>query len=265
MRQSCDTDPELNDMNTPTSHSPKRITNSFVNLLRRTALALTAGWLTQISLPAKADSILSGLLLSSVNSSGAGAGFENYNTKGDAYIYNLYVTSGGLNSPFINSGDGPTTSIAIPLTLGTHTYSIFGEASSQGALSHYGLNLFLNGSATPGISVFAPRTTSSLPPYPPFSANSSPNSYNIDTAPTPAAGTLAYSFGGQTITLTAFFLAAPGTLFNLDRVSPGNNVPSGIADFVGQFTLEVTAVPEPTSGMILVAGIACLIARKKKQ
>lgn len=225
---------------------------------------LAAAALTQDPITAKADSVLSGLLLSSVDSSGAGAGYENYNTKGDAYIYNLYVTSGGLNAPFINSGDGPTTSIAIPLTLGSHTFSIFGEASTQGALSHYGLNLFLNGSATPGISVFAPRTTSSLPPFPAFSANSSPNSYNIDTTPTPAAGTLAYSFGGQMITLTGFFLAAPSSVFNLDRVSPGNNVPSGIADFVGQFTLEVTSVPEPTGAMLVSLGIAILASRRKK-
>lgn len=217
-----------------------------------------------IQLPgnAMANSILSGILLSSTDSSGAGAGFENWNTKGGDAVYNLYVTSGGLNAPFINSGNGPTTSVAVSLSPGSHTFSIFGERATQGALSHYGLNLFLNNSATPSISVFAPRTTSSIPPYPMFSANHSPHSYDINTTPTPAAGTLSYTFAGQTITLTSFFFGAPESVFGLDRVSPQNNSASGIGDFVGQFTLSV--IPEPTTATLLGLGAIALALRKRR-
>ncbi len=236
----------------------------FAGVPNLATFVLTSVLAWQGVLRANADSTLTGAILFSADSSGAASGFESWNTLGGDGIYNLYVTTGELGDPFINSGNSALTSISIPLSPGTHTFSIFGERATQGAISHYGLNLFFNGSASPDLSVFAPRTTSSTPPYAAFTANSSANTFKLDTSPVPAAGTLSYVFSGQIITLTGFFWAAPETVFGMDRVSPANNAPSGIGDYVGQFTVSVTAVPEPTVAALLAAGLFLLAGRKRK-
>lgn len=205
---------------------------------------------------------LTGGTLFSANAAGSAAGNETWNTVGGDPAYNFYLTSGGLGNPFITSGNAAATSPSVNLTPGVHTFSIFAESADQGAISHYGLNLNFNGSGTTGISVFAPRTTSSIPPYPAFSVNSSLSTPQLNLSSGPAAGTLSLTSGGLTITLTSFFFAAPESVFGLNRVSPFNNTPSIANDYVGQFTLTVTEVPEPATAPLVLLGLFALAALK---
>ncbi|MEK7780328.1 MAG: PEP-CTERM sorting domain-containing protein [Verrucomicrobiota bacterium] len=243
-------------MKTIKSLSPKALTPRSIAAI----LAIVA--MANIGQTTVRAATLTGGTLFSANATGTAAGFETWNTVGGDAAYNFYLTSGGLAAPFINSGNGGAASPSAALPLGTHTFSIFAESASQGALSHYGLNLYFNGGATPSVSVFAPRTTSSIPPYPAFSANSSLTTPQQNLTYGPAAGTLSFASGGQIITLTSYFFASPETVFSMDRVSPVNNVPSGFGDYVGQFTLNVTPVPEPTTAPLVLLGLFAAAALK---
>jgi hypothetical protein len=169
----------------------------------------------------------------------------------------LYVSQTGLGGAIINPGDGPTTSISVPLGVGIHTFHLFAQPFL--VPSSFGLNLFLNAdNSNPAISVFAAANGSLLGPFPPFFANSSTNTIDLIPNTVPAAGTLTFTDGQFQATLTDYRWSLPG-VHNLDRVSFFGSDPNGSTDFVGQFTLEVTEtsqVPEPSS--LALAGIGVL-------
>ena len=56
------------------------------------------------------------------------------------------------------------------------------------------------------------------------------------------------------MTLTAYQWSAP-TVNNLDRVGPFDTAPDGANDFIGSFTLQVNAVPEPRESCVIGVGI----------
>jgi len=63
----------------------------------------------------------------------------------------------------------------------------------------------------------------------------------------------------MTVTLTAYSWASP-SVYNTDRVSFYNNLPNGVNDFIGSFTLNVQAVPEPSSFLLIVLATPLIAA-----
>jgi len=214
-----------------------------------------------------AGAMLTGAAVFSVNSNGSFFNQEYWNTLGGDAAWNLYVTqpNSGIAGSFLNSGDSSSaTRVSVALAPGTYTFYTFGQAGSIAGgnpTGYFGLNLFFNSNDTsPGISAYTPTNFAAAPPYPPFLVNSNPSSVTLQITNTSAAGTLAYSDGSFVATLSNFRYSFP-TAYNLDRVSPFNNVPNGSNDFVGEFTLTVTALPEPSSLTLMgtsLAGTAAL-------
>lgn len=203
---------------------------------------------------ASAD-FVTGVTEFSTVSTGAFDGIDFWNTLSNSFPYeqSLWITTGGLNGSFINGPTNNMASINYQLPLGDTTFTVFGYPGT--ALSYFGLNLFFNGdNSTPGISVYAPLWNGTSGP-PPYSADGASTIQLERFAPfVPGAGTLHFA----DVTLKTYFFADP-TVFNLQRVDAfDTNPPGPLTDFVGQFTLEVSGVPEPAS--LILLGIGSIFA-----
>lgn len=215
--------------------------------------------------PASADVALTGLIEFSTDATGASSGGSIWNTRGGDSFFNLYVTgaNSGIGGGFVNDGDAAGAGINLALSPGTSQFFIFGEPGAD--IGHFALNLFFNGNnSAPGISTFAATNTSTSPPPPSFSADGSPSTLALDASTAAGAGTLSFTSGGTTVALTAYEWSAPA-VETLDRVSAFNNVPSGVDDFVGSFTLQVSTVPEPTSVVMLAGGAVVFLGYGRRR
>jgi hypothetical protein len=212
---------------------------------------------------ANAATVLSGLVIMGTDSSGNWNGTTRWNTQGGIMVA-FYVADGADPlSPFLNGPSASQSSISVPLDYGTHTFSLFAPGGSPNSI--HGLNLFFDGNnINPGISVFAPTQISSSPPYPVFSVNNATSSQSLGGQTVAAARSLTFMDASSVVTLTDFRWAAPN-VYNLDRTgfvpfgqsSVGSD---GLSDWVGQFTLSVTPVPEPGTWAILsLCGIGLVV------
>jgi hypothetical protein len=197
-----------------------------------------------------------------------------WDTVGGNQAYNLYIAPGTASSvtnagQFLNSGNtASSTAINLPLTVGTHTFSIFGDnhpGYSQG------LSLFFDGNnGNPGISVYAPLRTGLIEP--PIAADCAPTPVlGMGLKLAPGACTLSFFDGKNTITLTDYFWQRSDSLGHaVDLVSATSTNSDGKADFVGQFTLTVSAgdsgvagsisaIPEPLSAALFGTGLIGLL------
>ena len=205
---------------------------------------------------------LTGLIGFSASSDGSALGGEIWNTRGADGWYNLYVIEGAADGVFINSGDGAEARISIPLTEGTHTFTLFGEIGAE--VPHQALNLFFDGDdVNPGISVVAELNQSATPPFPAFTLAGAAGSRALDGETlVNGAGTLLFTSGAASVELTDFRWSVPN-VYNLDRVDAVTVGPNGNRDAIGQFTLQVT-VPEP-SGTCLAGSLAAIwVARRRR-
>lgn len=162
------------------------------------------------------------------------------NTVGGDQADNIYVIeASSFTGAFINSGDGPSTSINIPLTAGTYTFTFFAGGGDD--VGCFGMNLFFNGNGnSPGISVSAPlNSPASLQSCPaaPCSADSG-STMSLFEAAVPGAGTVSFTSGSTPVTLQSYVLYSFGT-YNIDRVGAYDDVPDGQPDHIGQFTIQV--------------------------
>lgn len=218
------------------------------------------------ALPTLAQPILSGAVQFSANSSGAATGGQIWNTLGSDGLFNLYFTqpNTGIGGSLLNSGNGASTALNLTLAPGAYEFFYFGQPGSDTGFA--ALNLFFDGNtSTPRISVFAATDTAApSPPYPSFSANSSTNTLTLAGSIVAGAGTLSYSSGGFTVTLTDYGWSTPG-VFGLDRVQAFSNAPGGGNDFVGMVRLSVTSVPEPGSLVLGALAVSGFLAWRRGQ
>ena len=197
---------------------------------------------------------LSGLVNFGATASGAYAGVDIWNTLGGDSNFNLYVAANSQTGAFLNSGDSSAASINTPLLPGNYTFALFGEPGPE--LSNFGLNLFFNGNnSAPGISVFAAQDVEPSPPFPAFTANSSTSALTLAGTPVAGAGTLVYTDGTTTVTLTDYSWSRPA-VFSLNRVQGFNNTSGGGNDFVGALSLNVTANAPTASSAATISNTA---------
>lgn len=189
-----------------------------------------------------------------------------WNTVGGDLTYNLYLQDSGFN--WVNGGNAGGASIDIPLSPGAHTYYIF-AAPGLTTQNYAGLNLFLDGSSTPGISGFNAENSSGAV-SPDGNSKTAPLTSGYPYTPIPGAGTLTFTEDdGYSITLIAFDLYQPrasspptdgaGIPSIGNYVGAYNNQPDilRINDYRGSFTVLVQA-PEPASLLSLASGIVLL-------
>lgn len=139
---------------------------------KQTLQVLILGALVSIlalAAPARATT-LTGLIEFSTGVTGAvsgtnGGGPNNsqvWNTLGGDSPFNLYVAPGAFpGGAFVNSGNGPTTSIGIALVPGANVFTLWGTTlpGGFGEEAFFSLNLFLTVTIRILASRFSPRWT----------------------------------------------------------------------------------------------------------
>jgi hypothetical protein len=174
--------------------------------------------------------------------------------------WNVYFSSStDINNPvFLNDGNGAGASIDIPLAPGVYSFGMYGEAAGNHT-DHFTLSLYFDGDdANPGISAVAPVNGTPVS----FVAASHPDGLGLLASQgfVANANSLSFMSGGMMVTLTEYFWSTD-TSNHPDLVWPHNQrhdfgpSPAG-ADFYGQITLTVTAVPEPGTFALFGIGIA---------
>ncbi|HEU0119491.1 MAG TPA: IPT/TIG domain-containing protein [Bryobacteraceae bacterium] len=162
----------------------------------------------------------------------------------------IFLIKDGDPTGAIINGPGPTQNgISIPLTAGTHTYTVLAEKANSYNWNHYSIQFFFDLSNNPQISALAPYNTTSTLFFPPHTANSE-FTETLDGYHVKAPGTLVYKSGQTEVKLTRFHFSQP-ELYNVDRVSPFEVRANRTLDYVGEFTLEVTAPPEIAAGGVV--------------
>ena len=198
-----------------------------------------------------AGPILTGAQVLTSDASGAFQALHSWNTvPGGAD--NLWIVDGSdMLGPFINGPTDLNASIAIELSPGTRTFSMFGEGGGESD-GYWGIRLYFDGNNTqPGISLFAATDTTSLGADPIFS---------------PAEGTSTLSFQNSeyAVTVTAFRWSLRWVEI-LDRVRYESAVPGGGLDYTGQLTFQITAIPEPTTFALAACAMLGLVGQRKRR
>jgi uncharacterized protein (TIGR03437 family) len=164
----------------------------------------------------------------------------------------LFVVAGDdLNAPIINGPGTAQNGVNLPLSVGTHTFTLYVENANSYTWNDYTLNLHFDNSNSAQISVLAPLNSNSTQFFPP----SAPNAAFTETLQghsEKAPNTLEFKSGATVVKLVSFHISAP-TLFNKDRIRPFEAKENGKPDYVGQFTVEVTAPPLISAGGVVNA------------
>jgi len=215
-----------------------------------------AAGLLLIAAAAAGQPQLTGITQYAATSSGGidnGWVWNTYGGGGDG-VWNLYVTQSTPSAPFINSGDGASTSINVPLPVGTYTFSVV-SAYPGPHRPYMALNLFFDGDGnTPRISVVAADNVAGGQP-------ATGTGYNLYGGATTNSGTLTWLDGVYTVTLSGY-LYQDDTLSGINRVSPFAATPDATNDFIGTFTLtvaQVPAIPAATGPGLALLALAVLV------
>jgi hypothetical protein len=186
--------------------------------------------------------------------------------------WNLYLRD-PVGGGFVNSGNDSGTSISLMLAPGTHTYALYGESTGpMPADQHFVLNLYFGGSTgAPALSGLYGGTCPAG-----NCAAGHPNGLDLlGSSGAPEAGVVSRVIDGMTVTLSSFdWNRRSGTGGAQDDVvwpHWANHQPyangSGTPDYIGQFTLTVSAaaVPEPATIPMLLGGALAAFAASRRR
>ena len=186
---------------------------------------------------AHAKLILTGVTIyGATDSRGTFNGSYNYwDTRGGNQGFNVYLFTGSMKSPnFLNTGDtDETLDPEVELSPGTNTiqFAVDFQDSDPGA-PYLGINLYFNeDGVTNRISAVVPNGGSYN-----FSVVGKTVSTYGQYGRTPGSGTLSYTAGGFTATLSAFWAASATPKL----VSGTDNTPGPDKNYIGSFALTVT-------------------------
>ena len=201
------------------------------------------------AMAAGAQPVLTGAIAFETNSSGAAVGGY-WNTAGPDLIWNLYVIPGAPGGAFVNSGNGASTSISIPLAAGTYTFTLQGDHSLT--QSYRGVNLFFGGDNTnPRISVYEANGVTGGQP-------DGSSTRQLDGNLVAGANSLVCYVAGYRVALSGYLVQT--SVSGQDRVVDQNDTPNQVNDDLITFTLLVEQMPVPALGSAGVAALALLLA-----
>lgn len=183
--------------------------------------------------------------------------------------YKLYISADPLGTAvpsFLNHGNDAGTRVSLPLSVGTQTYSVYGEGVGWifDPAQHFVLNLYFDGvQSAPGISGVQGLDNAGL------AAAGHSNGLDIfGTSGQQEAGTLSVVLGNQRVTVSDFSWITDG---NRDVVwnTWANDAPyaggSGTLDYYGSFSLIVQTVPEPsTLPLVAFAALGLALGRARR-
>lgn len=205
------------------------------NNLRLLCAAIVAlGFVTA----ARADLTLTGVtMFGATDAAGDWNGsYDYWDTQGGNQAYNVYLFTGPLSAPnFLNSGDtDDSLNPRIKLTPGTNVYEFaIDVVGTDPSTPYLGINLYFNNNMdTNEITAVVPNGGSCN-----FSVVKPAATTYGEGGETAGSGALSFTSGGLTATLTSF-CTSPGTP---TLVSGDDNSPGSDTDFIGHFTLTVTA------------------------
>ena len=189
--------------------------------------------------------VLTGVFVFSCDEEGNPAGDFVWDTRGvDSDFYKVWLAHdapgndpGTISTDFVHGPDWANAPLNLPLEKGPNRFALYFQ--NNGPWTHFGINLFFDGSQVPNISAKVPLRTGQSTPR--FSANSAPLTFSMTSYPsadTPAAGTTRVRLD-QTITLQSFSVSAPEDPI-VDLVDTHSVESNGRADYVGTLTLNVS-------------------------
>jgi hypothetical protein len=234
-------------------------------LSKKSVFPLVAGLLfgaaTTVAAPI-GPGLLGGISVFSTDSSGAVVGDEWWASRSS----NLSPTQPS-NRLFVtnpNTGeDGGLQQLGLGtyLSPGTYQFFMYGDPIAGASGGTVGLNLFINSQTTaftlPKISAYAPLNTSALGPHPAFVPNRSSDTRDwLGATGVSGSGTLTTitvdNFNNRlpiAVALTDFSWSSQ-SVFAKDRVGITGIGANGQNDYVGTFTLQVTALPPPVTKLV---------------
>jgi uncharacterized protein (TIGR03437 family) len=223
-----------------------------MNTLRKTFLAL--GLAALGVLQAEAAVKITAIQLISTDADGKiqGVGAHRFKTTNHGGQPCLYVIDGdNLNGTIIN-GPGPAQNgVNLTLSVGTHTYTLYAENANAYSWNNYTLNLHFDNSNSAQVSLLAPLNSNSTQFFPPSAPNAE-FTEDLQGHSVKAPNAIEYKAGATIVKVTDFHISAP-SLFNKDRISAFEAKSDGKMDYVGQFTVEVTAPPQVSAGGVVNA------------
>ena len=215
-------------------------------------LTLTLAALSSFNAQAAVKLTALQIISSDANGKIQGVGAHRFKTTQHGGQPCIFVVKGdNLDGDIVNGPKTAQNDIELPLSVGTHTYTVFAEKSNSYTWTNYTMQFYFDLSNTPQISALAPLNTTSTQFFPPFAANKE-FTEALSGHSVKAPGTLIYKSGPTEVTLVGFHISNP-SLFNQDRVSPSEVKSNKIMDYVGEFTLEVKAPPTISAGGVVNA------------
>jgi len=136
-----------------------------------------------------------------------------------------------LDGAIVNGSETADNDIALPMTVGTHTYTIFAERANSYTWTNYTLQLFFDQSRSAQISALTELNVNSTQFFPPFGVNPGMVE-DLGRYPGRSPGTLVYKSGKTEVTLTSFRFS-DSSLYKQDRVSPFEAKSNRIMENVG--------------------------------
>lgn len=235
-----------------------------------TRILSAAAVITFLSAAPASAAALTDLTVFSTNADGHNFYALHWNTQGapdDKFNVYLSTSADFTNPVFINGGNDASTSINIDLAPGTYYFTIFGESAFTPIPSdvHFVTNLYFDGNqSAPGISGLYGTACPSV------CAAGDANGLNIfGQSGHPEAGTLSWTDGIVNVALTEFTWITDrrdiDAVWNYWANHPPYSSGSGTPDFFGTLRLEVTAVPEPGTTLLFLAGLAAATRRLRQR